>query len=105
MTPYLKEFLSASLNHLQILFPTFTHFYLSSSDSPPGSSEDEHVGLPHVVCPLMDFISSVMRGGKAKEWFDSANLHILTGAVFNYVQMTREDVGMFVYRLFVFLIQ
>lgn len=96
MTPYLKGLLSASLNHLQILLPTFIHFYLSSSDSPPGSSEDEHVGLPHVICPLIDFMSTAMRGGKAREWFDSTNLHILIGAVFNYVQMTQEDVGAFI---------
>ncbi|KIM88892.1 hypothetical protein PILCRDRAFT_244255 [Piloderma croceum F 1598] len=91
MTTYLKDFLSASLHHLQILFPTFTHFYLSPSVSVPNSSEDEHVGLPHLVCPLIDFVSSATRGGKAKEWFDSGNLPSLVGAIFNYVQMTDED--------------
>jgi importin-9 len=85
--------LSASLHHLQVLFPTFTHFYLSSSVSAPNSSEDEHVGLPHLVCPLIDFVSSATRAGKAKEWFDSGNLPSLVGAIFNYVQMTDEDVS------------
>lgn len=94
MTPYLKEFLSASLHHLQSLFPTFLHFYLSSA-SPPGSSEDEQVGIPHLVCPLIDFISTATRGGKAKEWFDQDNQYALVGAVFNYVQMTEEDVSPF----------
>ena len=93
MTTYLKDFLSASLHHLQVLFPTFTHFYLSPSVSVPNSSEDEHVGLPHLVCPLIDFVSSATRGGKAKEWFDSGNLPSLVGAIFNYVQMTDEDVS------------
>jgi importin-9 len=95
MTTYLKDFLSASLHHLQVLFPTFTHFYLSSSASPPGSSEDEHIDLPHLVCPLIDFVSTVTRGGKAKEWFDSGHLPALIEAVFNYVQMTEEDVSFF----------
>jgi hypothetical protein len=93
MTTYLQDFLSASLNHLQILFPTFTRFYLSSSLSPPSSSEDEHVGLPHLVSPLIDFVSTATRGGKAKEWFDSGHLQALVGATFNYVQMTDEDVS------------
>src|ERR1700683_491693 len=95
MTTYLKDFLSVSLHHLEVLFPTFTHFYLSSSASPLGSSEDENVGLPHLVCPLIDFVSTVTRGGKAKEWFDSGHLPALIGAVFNYVQMTEEDVSFF----------
>jgi hypothetical protein len=93
MTTYLKDFLSASLIHLQVLFPTFTHFYLSPSASPPSSSEDEHVGLPHLVCPLIDFVSTATRSGKAKEWFDSGNLQGLIAAIFNYVQMTGEDVS------------
>ena len=93
MATYLKDFLSASLHHLQILFPTFTHFYLSSSASPPSSSEDEQVGLPQLVCTLVDFVSTATRGGKAKEWFDTGNLQALVGAVFNYVQMTEEDVS------------
>jgi hypothetical protein len=93
MTTYLQDFLSASLQHLQVLFLTFTHFYLSPSASPPGSSEDERVGLPHLVCPLIDFVSTVTRGGKVKEWFDAGNLQGLVGAVFNYVQMTEDDVS------------
>src|ERR1700737_639973 len=93
MTTYLKDFLSASLHHLQVLFPTFTHYYLSSSTSPPGSSEDEHVDLPNLVCPLIDFVATVTRGGKVREWFDAGNLQGLVGAVFNYVQMTEEDVS------------
>jgi len=90
MATYLKDFLSASLHHLQTLFPTFTHFYLSSSASPSGSSEDEQVGLPQLVCTLVDFVSTATRGGKAK---DTGNLQALVEAVFNYVQMTEEDVS------------
>lgn len=99
MVTYLRDFLSSSLHHLQVLFPTFTHFYLSSSASPPSSSEDDQLGLPHLVCPLIDFVSTVTRGGKAKEWFDSGNLQALIGAVFNYVQMTEDDVSNLIIRI------
>lgn len=92
LTPYLKDFLAASLQHLQSLFPTFTEFYLTSSASPPGSSEDEFIGLPHLICPIIDFMSSATRGGRAKEWFDSGNLQALVHSLFRYVQMTEEDV-------------
>ncbi|KZP10073.1 ARM repeat-containing protein, partial [Athelia psychrophila] len=91
LTPYLKDFLAASLQHLQSLFPTFTEFYLTSSASPPGSSEDEFIGLPHLICPIIDFMSSATRGGRAKEWFDSGNLQALVHSLFRYVQMTEED--------------
>ncbi|KAF7974899.1 hypothetical protein HWV62_11051 [Athelia sp. TMB] len=91
MTIYLKDFLSASLHHLQALFPTFTQCYLTSLQSPPGSTEDEFVGLPHLICPIVDFMSSVARGGRAKEWFEAGNLQSLIGSVFQYVQMTEED--------------
>lgn len=95
MTIYLRDFLSASLRHLQALLPTFTQYYLASSTSPPGSSEDESVGLPHLLCPIIDFISTATRGGRAKEWFETGNLEALIESIFNYVQMTEEDVGLF----------
>ena len=95
MASYLKDFLSASLHHLQVLLPTFTHFYLNASAPPPGSSEDELVGIPHLICPLMDFVTSATRGGKAKDWFDQGHLLGLIGSLFNFVQMTEEDVSEF----------
>lgn len=100
MTTYLKDFLSASLHHLQALFPTFTQCYLTSLQSPPGSTEDEFVGLPHLICPIVDFMSSVARGGRAKEWFEAGNLQSLIGSVFQYVQMTEEDVRVYLLTAF-----
>ncbi|KAI0673956.1 ARM repeat-containing protein [Trametes maxima] len=91
LTPYLKDFLTAALNHLSALFPTFTHYYLQSSASVPRSSEDETIELTHLACPLLDFVSSAGRSGKAKDWFEGDNLAGLVSGVFSWVQMTGED--------------
>jgi hypothetical protein len=93
LTPYLKDLITASLNHLQTLYPTFAQYYLSSSESVPRSSEDESIELPQLICPIIDFVAAVTRGGKAKEWFDGGNHAALTSAIFNFVQMTDEDVS------------
>ncbi|KAI0778993.1 ARM repeat-containing protein [Trametes elegans] len=91
LTPHLKDFLAAALTHLSTLFPTFTHYYLQSAVSPPRSSEDESIELTHLVCPMLDFVANVARSGKAKAWYEGANLTSLIGAVFSWVQMTSED--------------
>jgi hypothetical protein len=93
---YLPSLLTASLLHLQTLYPTFAHYYISSSDTIPGSSEDDSVDLTQLVIPLMDFVASVARGGKAKEWFnaeDGNRAKTLIGNVIQWVQMTDEDVS------------
>lgn len=91
LTPYLKDFLTASLNHFQALYPTFAQFYLSASEPAPRSSEDESIELPQLLCPILDFITAVTRGGKAREWIVEENLDTLILVVFNFVQMTDED--------------
>ncbi|KAI5824132.1 ARM repeat-containing protein [Schizophyllum commune Tattone D] len=91
MTTFLPDILSASLNHLQTIYPAFQQYYLSATDSPPPSSEDEPVHLPQLICPILDFLSSVIRGGKAKTWFEGNNLTAVISAVFQYAQMTDED--------------
>jgi hypothetical protein len=93
MTPYLNDLLTASLTHFHVLYPIFAQYYLSSSHSVPRSSEDESIELPQLICPIIDFVAAVARGAKAKEWFDAGNLHSLILAVFNFVQMTDDDVG------------
>ncbi|KAG2358745.1 ARM repeat-containing protein [Suillus spraguei] len=75
MTSYVRGYLDASLRHLQS----------------PGSSEEETVEIPHLICPLFDFVSNVVRGGKAKEWLQVENLNSLVSAIFNYSQMTADD--------------
>ncbi|KAH7924492.1 ARM repeat-containing protein [Leucogyrophana mollusca] len=91
LTNYLPDYLSASLRHLQVIFPTYNHYYISASGSTPGSSEDETVELPQLICPLFDFVSNAIRGGKAKGWLAAENTNALIEAIFSYAQMTAED--------------
>lgn len=97
LTPYLNDFLAASIHHLHSLYPSFVRYYLSSTESAPSSSEDESIELPQLICPITDFVAAVTRGGKAKEWFDGGHLSSLVLTVFNYVQMTDEDARAFTY--------
>ncbi|RXW18578.1 hypothetical protein EST38_g7277 [Candolleomyces aberdarensis] len=91
LTAYLPDLLASSLHHLQAVYPAFTHYYLLASDPVPQTSEDETVDLPQLICPILDFLSSVSRSGKARTWFIGGNLSALIAAVFNLVQMTDED--------------
>ncbi|KAJ8590544.1 ARM repeat-containing protein [Rhizopogon salebrosus TDB-379] len=75
MASYVRDYLDASLRHLQVLFQTYDHFYVSGSGSAPGSSEEETVEIPHLICPLFDFVSNVVRGGKAKDWLQAETLN------------------------------
>jgi hypothetical protein len=92
MISYVRGYLDASLCHLEVLSETYDTFYISGSGSAPGSSEEETVEIPHLICPLFDFVSNVVRGGKAKEWLQVENLNRLVSAIFNYSQMTADDV-------------
>jgi hypothetical protein len=92
MTSYVRGYLDASLRHLQVMSETYDTFYISGSGSAPGSSEEETVEIPHLICPLFDFVSNVVRGGKAKEWLQVENLNSLVSAIFSYSQMTADDV-------------
>ncbi|KAG1813959.1 armadillo-type protein [Suillus subaureus] len=77
MTSYVRGYLDASLRHLQVMSEAYDTFYISGSGSAPGSSEEETVEIPHLICPLFDFVSNVVRGGKAKEWLQVENLNSL----------------------------
>jgi len=89
----LSGFLTASLNHLRVLYPTFSHYYLSATGTVPSTSEDESIELPQLLCPIIDFLSAVTRGGKGREWLGEENLLSLVAFIFNYVQMTDDDVS------------
>ncbi|KAG6841729.1 hypothetical protein C0991_007615 [Blastosporella zonata] len=91
LTSYLQNFLTESLVHLQALHPTFTQYYLLTSESAPCSSEDEPIELPQLICPIMDFAAAVTRGGKVRDWFTVDNLNALLAAILDFVQMTNED--------------
>lgn len=45
----------------------------------------------------MDFVTSATRGGKARDWFDQENLLGLIESLFNFLQMTEEDVSIYIY--------
>ncbi|TEB38615.1 ARM repeat-containing protein [Coprinellus micaceus] len=91
LSPFLPDFLAASIHHLQALYPPFERYYISSSDSVPQTSEDETVELTQLICPVLDFLASVVRGGKARSWFVNDHLSALIVSVFKLAQMTDED--------------
>jgi hypothetical protein len=93
LLPYLEDFLGLSLYHMQALYPTFEVYYLSQSETNPGSSENNPIELSQLICPIIDFIAAVARGGKAKTWFNQERIDALTSCVLNYAQMTVEDVS------------
>ncbi|KAF8346879.1 armadillo-type protein [Amanita rubescens] len=91
LTPYLPDFLNSALHHLQIIYPSFVHYYISAADSPPRTSEDELIELPDLIVPIVDFIAAVARGGKAKLWFDAQHFPALVSAVFKFTQVGEQD--------------
>lgn len=88
----MTDFLTASVLHLHALFPVFNHYYLVDEEAVPRTSEDDDtIDLAQLVCPILDFVSETVRHGKSKAWLES-NLQQLVLAVFNYVQITHDDV-------------
>jgi len=92
MTTYMPHYLNAALHHLQVTHDAYNHCCITADVTSPGSSEDEAVELPQLICPIFDFFSSVIRGGKAKGWLSTPNLAALLEQIFQYSQMTAEDV-------------
>ncbi|TDL19426.1 ARM repeat-containing protein [Rickenella mellea] len=91
LSSYLNDLLTSSLNHLSAILPTFTHYYLSSSSpSIPNASEEDPIELAQLGCPILDFMSALIRGGKAKAWLEP-NLEWLVGTIIGWIQMTSED--------------
>jgi len=84
--------LVASLNHLRALYPTFSSYCLTALESTPNTSEDEPIELPQLICPIIDFLAAVVRGGKARDWLRDENILSLVSLVFSFVQMTDDDV-------------
>ncbi|KAI6012635.1 armadillo-type protein [Pisolithus orientalis] len=58
MVAYLPDYLNAALHHLQVIYVTYNRCYITASENAPGSSEDEAVELPHLICPIFDFLSN-----------------------------------------------
>jgi hypothetical protein len=55
------------------------------------------------MCPLLDFVSNVVRGGKAKQWFGDepaiGHNSELVQEIVRWVQMSEEDVMDWFYHL------
>lgn len=93
LIPYLSDFLTASVHHLDALYPTFATYYLSGGPTPPTSSEGQPVSLPQLACPILAFVGAVLRIGRVPEWFDQSKMGSLLTSVFSWMQMTVEDVS------------
>ncbi|KAI0964512.1 hypothetical protein AcW1_001317 [Taiwanofungus camphoratus] len=91
LIPYLSDFLTASVHHLDALYPTFATYYLSGGPTPPTSSEGQPVSLPQLACPILAFVGAVLRIGRVPEWFDQSKMGSLLTSVFSWMQMTVED--------------
>ncbi|KAI0066668.1 ARM repeat-containing protein [Artomyces pyxidatus] len=91
LAPYLPDYLTAALIHLQALYPTFSQYYLTDNGTVPDSSEGEPIELSKLAAPLIDFVSSVARGTKARAWFEQGNLAALVDVLVKWAQMTKEN--------------
>ncbi|KAI0082121.1 ARM repeat-containing protein [Panus rudis PR-1116 ss-1] len=91
LTPYLPDILTASLHHLDALYPTFSQCYLIPQINIPRTSEDENVDLTNLICNLFDFVAHIFRSGRAKDWFGTEQQIAFVRAVLQWVQMTTED--------------
>jgi len=85
------DYLSASLNHLQCYYPFYYEHYVASDSPVPKNSEDESLELPEVAAPILDFVSSVARSGKAREWFEPTAMNALLEAVIGWSQISMES--------------
>ncbi len=92
LVTYIPDLLFASLNHLRALYSTFSSYYLVANETPPNTSEEEPIELSQLICPIIDFLSSVIQSGKGRDWLSPENISTLIESVFAYVQMTDEDV-------------
>jgi importin-9 len=93
MAPFVNDLLNISLGHLQSLYPAFIQYYLKVDSTPPKCSEDDtEIHVTNLVTKIFDFLGTVARLGKARAWFTNDACMSLINAVFNFTQMTQEDV-------------
>ncbi|KAL5519373.1 hypothetical protein ACEPAH_1056 [Sanghuangporus vaninii] len=91
LSPHYNELLNTALAHLQVLLPTFSRYYLSSSAAPPTASEEDAIELSMLGCPVIDFIAALTRSSKAKSWLQSSTVEALIVALCGWMQMTEDD--------------
>ncbi|KAG8968425.1 hypothetical protein FRC03_007367 [Tulasnella sp. 419] len=92
--PSSAEFLSLSVRHLESLLPTFQTYYISSTSSPPGTSEDpgDNKLLSRLGWSILEYIRTASKSASAKPWFNAdGTLVNLIGMIFAWTQMTEDD--------------
>ena len=90
---HINDLLNFALAHLRTLLPTFNHYYVSSSASPPTASEEDHpIELSMLGCPIIDFLAVMTRGSRAKSWLSASNVETLIVTLCGWMQMTEDDV-------------
>lgn len=90
---YFSDFLTAALNHLQAYYSFYYENYIISDSPVPQNSEDESLELPEVAAPILDFVSSVARSGKSREWFEPSAINSLIEAILGWSQISTESVS------------
>ncbi|KAH9962332.1 armadillo-type protein [Russula compacta] len=91
VAPYLAAFVTAALDHLDALYPTYVRYYLTDSVTVPNSSEGEAIELYKLITPVLDFVTIATRQSKARVSFDQETLGKLVDALVRWAQMTKEN--------------
>ncbi|KAJ3527044.1 hypothetical protein NM688_g8180 [Phlebia brevispora] len=91
LIPYLPDFLTAVLNHLNVLFPTYYHYNVVAEDSAPGTSEEDPIELSQLSGVCLDFIAGVARQARSRKWFTQAHLFALVSAIVPWAEITNDD--------------
>ena len=94
LAPYLPDFLTSTLYHLNTLFPAFYHFYIVAEDTAPVTSENERIDLTQLAGSALDLISAVARGVRATQWFNEVNTSNSVAEAFRWIEMTAEEVSL-----------
>ncbi|ETW86593.1 hypothetical protein HETIRDRAFT_456575 [Heterobasidion irregulare TC 32-1] len=90
IAPFLPDYLAAALHHLVVLFPTYAQYYIIDGTAVPESSEGALIEIERLIAPMIDFVSSVARRGKAVGWFEQ-NLTTMMDILLQWAQMTKEN--------------
>lgn len=92
IAPFLPDYLAAALHHLIVLFPTYAQYYIIDGTAVPESSEGALIEIERLIAPMIDFVSSVARRGKAVGWFEQG-LTTMMDILLQWAQMTKENVS------------
>ena len=90
----MPDFLDLSLQHLDAWHKTFSELCLTSSVDLGASEDGETTTLPQLATTILDLLTNVLRGGRAKSWFaDGGHVMMMVQTAFYWSQMTQDDVS------------